>query len=159
MSGSNGQQHILAPFLVCRTAGRLCALPLHHIIETMRPLPTRPLADGPSFQLGISTVRGEVLPVVHLGHLVTGETGALSTRFVSVRLDERRAVLAVDAVSGVRALPVDALSHAPTLLDQIDPTRIESIARFDDALISLLRAMAIVSDELLALVEGEARLS
>jgi purine-binding chemotaxis protein CheW len=158
MSGSNGQQRFLAPFLVCRTAGRLCALPLHHVIETMRPLPARPLADGPSFQLGLSTVRGEALPVVHLGHLVTGDAGAPSTRFIAIRLEERRAVLAVDAVSGVRALPTNALSHAPTLLDQIDPSRIESIARFDDALLSLLRAMTIVSDELLALVEGEARL-
>jgi purine-binding chemotaxis protein CheW len=158
MSPHNGEHRRPASFLVCRAGGLLCALPVERVVETMRPLPIHGLADAPSFHLGSSTVRGEVVPVVHLGALVSGGAAGASTRFIAIRLGERRAVLAVEQIAGIRALPVNASHHVPTLFDEVDPVRIDSIARFDDDLLSLLRGVLIVSEELLALVDGEARL-
>ena len=45
----------------------LAALPLEHVVETMRPLPVEPLGDAPRFILGLSIVRGEPIPVVDVG--------------------------------------------------------------------------------------------
>ena len=38
--------------LVFRTAGRLCALPLAQVVETMRPQPVQRLDGTPAFVLG-----------------------------------------------------------------------------------------------------------
>src|SRR5262245_46180333 len=92
--------------LVCRVAGRLCALPLGSVIETMRPLPLRRVAGAPAFLLGIGIVRGEPVPVIDAARLLA-DIAAPPTRYVSVRVGERRAVLAVEEVLGVRAIPGD----------------------------------------------------
>jgi len=50
--------------LLFRIGGRLCALRLESVLETMRPLPVEPMAGTPPFVLGISIVRGVAMPVV-----------------------------------------------------------------------------------------------
>jgi chemotaxis signal transduction protein len=52
--------------LVVGVKGRLCAVPLSHVIEIMRPLPVEPISSVPSFVQGISIIRGIPTPVVDL---------------------------------------------------------------------------------------------
>jgi purine-binding chemotaxis protein CheW len=101
--------------LICRVAGRLCALPLGSVIETMRVLPVKPVAGAPDFVLGISIVRGAPVPVVSAAQLLA-HSASPPTRYVSIRVGPRRAILAVDEVVGVDEIEDETLSTLPPLL-------------------------------------------
>ena len=45
---------------VVMAGARACAFPLHHVAETMRPLPIKPVAGTPSFICGVSIIREQV---------------------------------------------------------------------------------------------------
>jgi purine-binding chemotaxis protein CheW len=61
--------------LVVGVKGRLCAVPLTHVIEIMRPLPVEPISDVPLFVQGVSIIRGIPTPVVDLGALLGAPNG------------------------------------------------------------------------------------
>ncbi|WP_189113601.1 chemotaxis protein CheW [Pilimelia terevasa] len=88
------------PSLLFRAGSLLCALPLEDVVETMRPLPVRPLADVPAYVRGVSVLRGVPVPVVDAAALVGGEPAA-ATRFVSVRGSRGGLALATGEVLGV----------------------------------------------------------
>lgn len=71
-----------------------------------------------------------------------GEPG----RFVSLRLGERMAALAVDEVLGVRALPAALLDETPPLLDGGDDAQLAAIGARDAALLLVLRAARAVPE-------------
>src|ERR1039458_3558579 len=89
--------------LLCRVHGRRCALPLEHVVETMRPLPIGPLAGAPPGVSGLAVIRGAPVPVVDLSRLFSSDVGYIEvapTRFVTVRVGQRVVALAVDRVEG-----------------------------------------------------------
>jgi purine-binding chemotaxis protein CheW len=104
MEQASGEQSVLV-----QAGLHLCALPLGAVIETLRPLPLRPLAGAPAGVLGVAVVRGSPVPVIDLAVIVTGAPSASPAgRWVMVRCGARAAALAVDGVSGVRRLPAGA---------------------------------------------------
>src|SRR6185295_1225682 len=84
--------------LLIQARTRICALPLDHVTETLRPLPIQPVPVAPPFILGLSVIRGEPVPVVDLGRLMGFPEEPRIRRLVSVRVGSRRAALAVEAV-------------------------------------------------------------
>lgn len=137
--------------LALRAGPTSCALPVAHVVETLRPLPTQPLPDAPTFVLGLAVIRGEPTPVIDLARLLGTATGTC-TRFVTVAVDGRRAALAVDAVNGVRSLPAGALGTLPPLLREAE--RVEAVGRLDAQLLLVLRAARLVSEEEWARIDG-----
>ncbi|HVV85259.1 MAG TPA: chemotaxis protein CheW [Kofleriaceae bacterium] len=129
--------------LVFRAAGRLCALPLEHVVETMRPLPVEPVAGAPAAVLGAAMVRGEPTPVVDVAMLIDEAAGA-RRRFVSARAGRRRVALAVEEVVGVRALP--AARELPPLFAE-GGDRLAAIARLDGELLRVLNAARLLPDD------------
>src|SRR5436853_466591 len=105
--------------LFCRVNTRLCALPLESIVETTRPLPCEPVAGTPAFVLGLSVIRGVAVPVVDAGQLLSGQRSAPS-RFVVLKVGDRRVALAVEAVVGVRSVGALALQDLPPLVRSAD---------------------------------------
>ncbi len=89
-----------------RVGACVCAIPVEHVAETMRPLPVERLAGLPPFVLGVSVVRGIPQPVVDAARMLDVATVAPG-RFVALRVGARGVILAVEAVLGVRALPPD----------------------------------------------------
>ncbi len=85
------------------------------VIETLRPLPIAPLAAAPAFVSGSAIVRGEPLPVVSLGRLLSDTSGEPG-RFVVIRAGTRNAVLSVDSVLGFRDVPAADMTGLPPLL-------------------------------------------
>ena len=85
--------------LLCRVGDLLCALPLEHVEETMRPMPVEAIAGLPSFVRGLAVVRGAPIPVVDAASLLSGDTSdaTRATRFVTVKTGSRRIALMVDA--------------------------------------------------------------
>src|SRR5665213_1277522 len=131
-------------YLTVRSGKRCCGLPLAQVIEVFRPLPIESRGDVPSFVLGLTRVRGGTATVVDL-RLLLGDAppvGQADGRYVSLRVpvDERRIVLAVDAVMGLREVPIAFVfvEDLPPMLVPGNPA-MEALATFDRSLMCLLR--------------------
>lgn len=141
--------------VVCRVGSRFCALPIEHVEETMRPLPLEPLAGMPPFVLGLCIIRGAARPVVDAGKLLGAGEAETPTRFLTLRIDERRVALAVDAVVGVRDLSAHVLENLPPLLHDAGADVVSAIGTLDAGLLLVLRSARVVPDPVWARVESE----
>ena len=141
--------------LLCRARMLMCALPLSHVVETMRPLPIQPLGGMPTFVRGLSVIRGATVPVVDLGALLGLPTEGQPSRFVSLRTGERRVALAVEEVVGVRALSSVPLETLPPLLHRAKSRVIALVGRLDTSLLVVLQDSRIVPDWAWTSLDGE----
>jgi purine-binding chemotaxis protein CheW len=132
--------------LVVGVQGRLCAVPLTHVIEIMRPLPVEPISAVPSFVKGISIIRGIPTPVVDLGVLL-GMPNGVAGRFVTLRVGERQVALSVDSVLGVRELDVSKIGELPPLLQGASKDVIEAMGTLDEQILVVLCAGWELPDE------------
>lgn len=140
-------------FLLCRIGLRIGALALRSVRETMRPLPVEPLAGAPPFVLGLAIVRGAPTPVVDANRLLGASAGSSTpilspspARFVSLKLGQRTAALAVDAVLDIRLLPAGMLASIPPLLQDADAALVSLIGALDTKLLLVLEAARLVPD-------------
>ena len=156
-------------YLICRSAGHLCALPLDRVREIMRPLPLERMADagveaGSAFVLGAAIVRGTVMPVLslsglmgrrHANHGNHSDDSAPSGRYVSLRLGPRHAVLAVDAVLGIRALAaLEAMEPVAPLIGMVEHEAVAAITTHDAELLFVLQAARLVPESAWAALDS-----
>lgn len=130
--------------VLCRVGSVVCALPAEHVSETMRPLPVEPLAGMPAFIAGLAIVRGVPTPVVDLARLLGVSDPLPATRFVTIRIGDHHAAVAVDAVLGVRAVRGDALHELPPLLGDAGADAVDAVGALDANLVVVLRGARIV---------------
>ncbi len=135
-------------FLICRSDSLLYAIPLAQVIETMRPLPVKQVADMPAFVLGISIVRGEGVPVLDTALLVSASAGTRPARYVTIKINARTACLAVDEVIGIRHVPPALRVDVPRLLHQSNSEILAAIGTLDAELLVVLQSAHLISDEL-----------
>ena len=125
--------------LIVRAQAYLCALPLEHVIETMRPLPIEPLAGTPPFISGMSIIRGEPTPVIDLAVLL-GAPRESSWRFVTVRAGGKQVALSVVAVAGIFDLDPRVMDRLPPLLRGASAEFVKSIGILDEHFLFALRS-------------------
>lgn len=94
---------------------------------------------------GVATIRGEAVPVVSLGRLLSGKDSERENRLVLLGLEGRRVALGVSSVLGVRSLPVDTMAALPPLLGDEHGSVVQRLARLDGELLLLLRAARLLS--------------
>lgn len=142
-------------FLLCCIGSRIGALALRDVRETMRPLPVEPLMGAPPFVLGLATIRGSPTPVVDVGRLlgpsassINPACSASSARFVTIKLGERTAALAVDAVLDVRCVSSEILANIPPLLRDAGASVVSVVGALDTRLLIVLEAALLVPDSL-----------
>lgn len=140
--------------LLCRARGRLCALPLDTLVETMRPLPVTPVAGAPAFVRGVSFIRGAPVPVVDVGALLGAPEPPDATRFVSLRVGDRRVALALEEVLGFRKLASESLSALPPLLRGASEEAVSAVAVLDAELLLVLEAARLVPESLWSALDG-----
>jgi purine-binding chemotaxis protein CheW len=141
----------ISPVLVFTVGARACAFPLHHVGETMRPLPVQPVAGTPSFVCGVSVIRGIATPVLDLKALLENNASSLSFgRFVTLKIDNRHVAIGVDSVVGLRNLDGAQLGGLPPLLRDVAAELIASFSTRDTQLLLVLRAAHLVPDEVWA---------
>ena len=144
----NARTSEICPVFVVMVGARACAFPLHHVAETMRPLPIKPVAGTPGFVRGVSVIRGIPTPVVDLKALLdNSENSSSYGRFVTLKLDARQVVIGVDSVVGIKSLDSAQLGELPPLLRDVTAELIESFGTRDAQLLIVLRAAHIVPDE------------
>ena len=120
----------------------------------MRPLPTVPFPGAPAFVLGVARIRGAAVPVVDLGALLGSPEPSQATRFLTLRLDDRRVALAVEDVLGVRQLASALFSDLPPLLASADQEAVVAIGTLDSELLLLLEATRVLPDRLWPLLDA-----
>jgi purine-binding chemotaxis protein CheW len=139
-------------------ATMVAALPVQHVVETMRPLPCAPIAGTPGFVLGAAVVRGEPVPVVDIG-LLLGTSGDRDsrTRWVTIRVGTRVVALAVPEVVGVRRLPSSAASAPAPLLNVAARGAASTLSVLDDDFLVVLESASLVSSDVWKAIEGQRR--
>jgi purine-binding chemotaxis protein CheW len=135
--------------LICRVGGRACALPMEHVREVMRRGPVERVESAPRFTLGLSLIRGESVPVVDAGVLLTGQPGS-GARFVVLRVAERMVALAVDEVVGAQRIAASELERLPPLLAGAQDL-VRAMTVLDGRLVDVLESGRVVE---LALAPG-----
>jgi purine-binding chemotaxis protein CheW len=140
--------------LFLRVGARLCALPLACVVETSRPLPIESLPGTAPFVSGLTVFRGEAMPVVDARVLLGLPADREPGRFVSLALDARRLVLAVDAVIGVRSIDDASLAALPPLAGEIAATLVSAIAALESGLLLFVRSARLVPEETWAVLEA-----
>jgi len=133
-------------FLFCQVGLLVCALPLEHVSETMRPLPLEPLAGMAAFVAGVSIIRGSPVPVVDLARLLGTGTDQAPTRLVLVKVGERRVALSAGRVIGVRALDPSALGELPPVLGRASAEVISAVGALDARLLLVLETSRMLPD-------------
>ena len=143
-----------ASFLVCRSALRLCALPLERVAETMRPLPLEALPDMPPALLGAAVIRATAVPVLDLGLLLGAPVSTPPGRFVSLKLDDGRGVaVAVTEVVGVHRLDGAALAQVPPLLRDAADGIVHALSLLDAELLLVLQTARLVPEGMWAAID------
>ena len=89
--------------LLARAGRRRVALPLEHLIEVVDPGPTVPVPAREPALRGLATLRGRLIPLVHLGALLDGAQcpPAASDAAVVIDVAGRALCLEVEAVEEV----------------------------------------------------------
>lgn len=138
--------------LAMRAGAHVVAVPIAHVVETMRPLAVEPLAGAPAFILGISIIRGQPTPVLDVAALLTERPAMpprVSGRFVTLRLTGRQVALSVDSVLALRSLQSDALESLPPLWQGPQPSAVSALATLDRELAIILETSWLLPDGLL----------
>ncbi len=99
----------MSGYLLVRADGRQYGLPIEEVVEVVDRAASEPVPGGQRALRGVVKVRGQMLPVVHLGALLNNrtppeeETGTM----VVTRFSDRRVAFEVDdADAVVRDLPI-----------------------------------------------------
>ena len=132
--------------LVCRIGTGLCALPLQHVVETLRPLPMAPLAGAPKYVLGVALIRGVAQPVIDVARLL-GEQDAEITRFVTLRIGERRVALAIGQIVGTRVLAREEMQELPPLLRDAGHGSLAALGKLDAELLLVLDSARLIPED------------
>lgn len=136
---SGEHSHAAVKALIVRAHTYLCALPLEHVIETMRPLPVEPLAGTSPFVRGMSIIRGEPTPVIELAVLL-GAPSESPLRFMTVRAGGKQVALSVGAVARIFDLDPRVMGGLPPLLRGASADFVKSIGILDEQFLFALRS-------------------
>jgi purine-binding chemotaxis protein CheW len=129
--------------LIAKVGSLACAIPVEHVVETMRPLPVEPLGHGAAYVRGVAVIRGVPTIVIDAAALFKTSAGAQS-RFVVVRAAAKTAALLVDEVSEVRTIAQAELGALPPLARAASSDVIAAIAAVDSGLVVVLEAAKLV---------------
>jgi purine-binding chemotaxis protein CheW len=126
--------------LIVTLGSRFFSVPLAHVIEAMRPLPVEVVPEMPSFVRGVSIMRGAPVPVVDLALAMGVTEKGAGSRFVLLRLGDRRVALIVDTILGVREIDAAGIGEMPPLLRGASADIIETMGTLDAQLLVVLQA-------------------
>jgi purine-binding chemotaxis protein CheW len=142
-------------YVLCRVNSSICAVPAEHVSEALRPLPATPLGGVSPFVLGVAIFRGAPTPVIDAAKLVDGTDTVKAARYLAIRIGDRRALLAVGDVLGIRALSPESIHDLPPLLHTRDREAIDGIGTLDGDLLVVLAAARSVPNAVWTALEEE----
>ena len=146
MAMSDAHEGSTAKWLFCRAGSHQFALPVPHVIETMRMLPIESLAGAPPMVSGLCIIRGAPTPVVDSA-LMFNDRPTQCERLVTVRTGKRTIAFATEAVLGVRTIQAHELAQLPPLLSGVET--VAAMRALDGELVFFLQIARVVPDGVL----------
>ena len=145
----------ITSWLLCRASSHHLALPMQHVVETMRTLPIQTVRSTPAIVRGLCVIRGEPTPVIDAAMLFD-DRACHGERLVTVRTGKRTVALAIDAVIGVRAIATRDLRQMPPIMGDVQSIAAAKI--LDDELVFFLNAARVVPEDVFdrCMTEGAA---
>jgi purine-binding chemotaxis protein CheW len=134
----------------------MCAIPVAHVVETLRPLPVEPMGTGPRFIRGVSIIRGVPTVVIDTA-AVLGTTSSTPARFVVVRVGERRVALTFDEVLDIRRIDSTAFADLPPLVRAVTADAVAAITTADAELLVLLETSRVIPSDTWVRLDAEVR--
>lgn len=138
---------VTTKWLLCRAGPRACGLPLETVLLTLRRPALESWAGSHTVADGVATVRGEVVPVVSLSRILSGQARDGEKRLVVLSVAGRKVGLGVSAVLGIRSFSEAATSELPPLLADERADHVSRLGLLDGELLVLLRTGRLVPDE------------
>jgi purine-binding chemotaxis protein CheW len=132
--------------LLCRIRTHLCGLPVEQVIETMRPMPIRSLADSPPYILGLSVIRGNGVPVIDGGRLFKDAADPAHTSLILLKVGSRQVGLMVEQVVGIGHLPDGLATGLTPLARQTCPEVVQSLSLLEGDLVYLLQTARLITE-------------
>lgn len=145
---SSGDSNDRQQRLIFSAGGRLCAVPISQVVETMRALPLKAVADAPPFVRGLSVIRGEPVVVIDVALLI-GDRPSEAARFITVRTGKRIVAIAADVVARIFTPADDDARQMPPVLGEAASDAIAAVGRLDAELLFFLSGVQLVPEELI----------
>jgi purine-binding chemotaxis protein CheW len=119
--------------------GEEYVLPVDEVREVLKSRELTIVPNSPPHVLGVTSIRGTVLPVIDLGRRLGIPPAARDerARIIIISPDDEDAGIVVDRVTGVVRISPDAIRPAPETVEQ-GAEFLKGIARKDDRLYILL---------------------
>ncbi len=113
-------------------------------IIKMQPITELPRA--PHFIVGLTNLRGKVLPVISLRKRfgIADQETTKSSRIIVINVEQKEAGIIVDSVSEVETIPRKNIETAPSMTATNSSRPIEGIAKLADRLIILLNLAKVI---------------
>src|SRR5688572_63194 len=146
--------------ITVQVLGALYGVPVDDVQEVMSPRALTRVFHAPPALAGVTSLRGDVLPVLDLGLLlgVSASTSSPDPCIVVVREDSgrrRRAGLLADGLAGLRELPPAGLAPPPATLGELARALVTGIIP-DPPPCSVLSVAHLMDSPLLAALAGRA---
>jgi len=143
-----------AQFVGFEIDGQKCLFHIERIQEIVTPGRVTRLPDVPAYVVGVSNLRGTIIPIIDLRLLFGLEprTADADTRTIVVNVGDRIMGCTVDAVSQVIRIQADQIRPAPDAVVSEKQRFVEGFARAGDDLYIVLDADCLLDPASLASV-------
>ena len=105
------------------------------------------LPQTPTYVLGVTNLRGSVLPVIDLRtrFILDAKEDTRQTRIMIVTMGNIKAGIVVDAVSEVLRVSDESIEPLPPMINSVDSAFLKGIVRLENRLIILLELSRVLN--------------
>ena len=128
-------------------AGEFYGVEISRIQEIIRMQPITSVPNGPAFVVGLTNLRGRVIPVMDLRARFSLDVSEPSrrSRIVVAEMGEHTVGLIVDAVSEVLRISPSMVEPPSSLVTSADSAYLRGVAKIDERLVLLLDLSHVLS--------------
>jgi purine-binding chemotaxis protein CheW len=150
--GQDPKQNSSAQFVGFEIHDQKYLFRIERIQEILTPGSVTRIPDVPAYVVGVSNLRGTIIPIVDLRLLfgLPSRSADANTRTIVVNVGDRTVGCMVDAVLQVIRIPLTQLHRAPDTVATDGHRSIEGFARSGDDLFILLDANSLIDPASLA---------
>jgi len=130
-------------------AGEFYGVEISRIQEIIRMQPITSVPNGPAFVVGLTNLRGRVIPVMDLRARFSLDVSEPSrrSRIVVAEMGEHTVGLIVDAVSEVLRISPEMVEPPSSLVTSADSAYLRGVAKIDERLVLLLDLSHVLSTD------------
>lgn len=136
-------------FLVFYLDEQEFAIAIRYVVDIINVQPVTRVPNTPDFVLGITNLRGKVIPIIDVRTRFGKAMKEHNDRTCIIVLEERGATvgMVIDSVSEVITLEDEDISPPPRLNNGIDARFIEGVGKTENGIKLILNCLAVLDDE------------